>query len=174
MRLFPLLAAAFVASLIYLTVVERDKLMTFIGTLDDLPEEETVEIASAEAAPAVVTDETAAAPEAEAVSVVALRSEAETVRNAIVLRGTTEAGRRLEVRAETTGLVISDALQKGTSVADGDLLCRLDPGSRPAQLAEARARVEEAQMNENVASRLVERGYTSETQAMSRRAELEA
>ncbi|MEM9011777.1 MAG: efflux RND transporter periplasmic adaptor subunit [Pseudomonadota bacterium] len=161
MRLLPLLTALLVAGTLYIVIFERDMLFEFAG--------------AERAQPAVETEAAAVEqPALPAVSVVAIRSEAREIENAIVLRGTTEAGRRLEVRAEVTGLVITEPIRRGTRVASGDLLCELDPGARVAQLAQARAELEEARMNENASSRLAERGYASETQAMSRIAQLQA
>ena len=62
----------------------------------------------------------------------------------MILRGQTEAIRQVEVRAETSGQVVSDPLRKGAFVETGELLCRLDPGTREATLAETRARLLEA------------------------------
>jgi multidrug efflux system membrane fusion protein len=48
------------------------------------------------------------------------------------------------VRAETSGRVISDPLRKGAFVEEGEVLCKLDPGTRQSALKEARARLAEA------------------------------
>jgi multidrug efflux system membrane fusion protein len=108
------------------------------------------------------------------VAVVAEHSIALEVESGVVLRGRTEAARRVEVRAETTGLVVSDPLRRGARVAAGDLLCANDPGPRPAQLAEAAARLAEAEANNPASERLAERGYTAETTAIANRASLQA
>lgn len=157
MRVFPILTAIVVGAFLYAFVMERDTLRA---------------IAGAEALP-----EAAAEPEAEAaaaVAVVAMRSEAREVASGMVLRGRTEANRRVEVRAQTTGLVISEPLRRGAIVAEGDLLCELDPGNRPALLAEAEARLAEAEANSTASERLAERGYTAETTAIANRAALQS
>jgi multidrug efflux system membrane fusion protein len=59
-------------------------------------------------------------------------------------------------------------------VAEGELLCEIDPGTRPAELAEAEARLQAAQANASASERLVERGYTAETTAIANRAALQA
>jgi len=85
-------------------------------------------------------------------------------------------------------VVISEPLRKGSFVERGDILCRLDPGSREARLAEAQARLSEAKsrvpesearlqemmarlseamINWNAAVKLVQGGYTSETRLKS-------
>jgi multidrug efflux system membrane fusion protein len=125
------------------------------------------------------------------VGVVALRSKATTVGSAVILRGQTQAIRQVEVRAETTSTVVSEPLRKGAQVKRGDLLCQMDPGTRPAMLLEARARLseararvpeaeakldeaharlKEAKINLTAASKLSEGGYASETRLASAQA----
>lgn len=108
-----------------------------------------------------------------AISVVAVASEAAPYAEALILRGRTEAVRRVEVKAEISGLVASPPLRKGAGVSAGEPLCRLDEGDRPAELAEAEARMVEAQLNFDAASELSKKGFTSETKANAMVAELE-
>ena len=42
-----------------------------------------------------------------------MRSTAQAIDNAVLLRGRTEAARQVDVRAETSGLVSSEPLRKG-------------------------------------------------------------
>lgn len=127
MRLMPILTAVIVSAVLYLLVLERDTLLAFAqvatGGGDDV--EEVVE-------------------EEKLVRVVALRSEARIVDSAVILRGQTEAAREVDVRAETTGQVISDPLRKGAFVEAGDLMCVLDAGTRQSMLEEAEGRLLEA------------------------------
>ena len=102
----------------------------------------------------------------------------------MILRGQTEAARQVQVRAETTGQVISEPLRRGTSVKKNQILCKLDPGTRQsiladanaklveakarvpenqARLKEAESRVEEAKINFNAAQQLAIDGYATET-----------
>jgi len=106
--------------------------------------------------------------------VVATRSTARPIDRAVLLRGQTEAARKVEIRAETTGRVISAPARRGERIAAGQILCRIDPGSRPANLAEAEARRTEARINANAAARLQEGGYASETAAAAAAAALQA
>jgi multidrug efflux system membrane fusion protein len=127
--------------------------------------------------------------------VVVLRSIARTIDSAVVLRGETRAARQVEVKAETTGAVISEPRRKGNFVAAGDLLCKLDPGTRAANLAEARAALTEArahvpeaeaklaeaqavlaeaQINHTAAKQLSEGGYTAQTTLLARAAAVRA
>ncbi|WP_039017044.1 efflux RND transporter periplasmic adaptor subunit [Halocynthiibacter namhaensis] len=164
MKLLSLLTAALVTLFLYALVLERDALRAFASG----SEEEIVQ-----------EDET---PTFEnLVSVVALKSTAQSVENAILLRGETEASRQVVVSAETSGRVISDPIRKGAFVETGQLLCELDPGTRASAVAEAVARVSEARAREieaginlNAAERLGEGGFASETRVASAQAAQEA
>ncbi|MGF1659344.1 MAG: efflux RND transporter periplasmic adaptor subunit [Rubrimonas sp.] len=109
-----------------------------------------------------------------ATRVVALRSAAQPYAEVVAIRGRTEADRRVELRAELSGLVISTPIRKGAQVKAGDVLCRLDPGERPAALAEAEAELRQAEAEVAASRRLSERGFTAETEALTREAQLEA
>lgn len=159
MKLSSVVTAIIVGAFLYALVMERDFLRALAGA-------EPIAAAETEVTPVAVGD--------EAVSVIAMHSAARPVESELVLRGQTEASRRVEVRAETTGLVISEPLRRGARVEAGDLLCELDPGTRPAQLAEAEARLTEAEANARASESLVERGYTAETTAIGNRAALQA
>ena len=134
MRLFPILTAFVVMALIYVFIFERDRL---IATRPQ-PEISQADGADTDAS------EPGSASEDALVGVVALKSIARTVDSAVILRGQTEADRQVVLRAETSGQVVSEPLRKGAFVEAGDLLCRLDPGTRAASLAEAVARLAEA------------------------------
>lgn len=174
MRILPLLTALLVSATLYLMVFERERLMEFAA-----PD------AVAGQPPAPQADTPAPAPDegVRRVSVVARLSVAQEIDNAVLSRGQTEAARQVEVRAETTGLVISEPLRRGAYVTAGQALCTLDPGTRGAMLAEAEARLEEArarlpeaearvseaqarlneaQINDRAATRLSEGGFASE------------
>lgn len=180
MRLISLVNAALVIVALYFVVFERDALFAFAGRED---------AASQSDAGAEANDASAV----QAVGVVALRSTAREIDSAVLLRGETKAIRQVEVLAETTSTVISEPKRKGTFVEAGDLLCELDPGSRPAQLAqakaakleaesrvpeaearleEAHARVAEAEINLIAARKLSETGFGSETRRIAAEAEM--
>ena len=176
MRIIPPLTAVAVSAVLFGLIMERESLMAFARGEDTTAAE--TEVAAADAV---------AAPEDAALSrvgVVALRSTARSIDNAVILRGQTRAMREVEVRAETSSTVISEPLRKGIAVNRGDILCELDPGTRPAALleaearlreaearvpeaqariAEAQARLHEAEINLTAASKLSEGGYASET-----------
>ncbi len=170
MKPISILTALVVIGVLYLAVFERDRLLNF---------------AAGEDAPLAATAEEAVSPEAEdgaaVVHVVARRSTAETIDSAVILRGRTEASRQVDVRSETSGLVISDPLRRGARVAAGDLLCELDIGTRDsalseavAQLAEAQAQFADAEINERAANRLNEGGFASETRLTAARASMQS
>jgi membrane fusion protein, multidrug efflux system len=127
------------------------------------------------AAPAEETP-VASAPAAEAtpVGVVALRSAARPVPSGLVLRGRTEAFRKVVAMSQVSGLVISEPRRAGAEVKAGEVLCEIDPGERLVALDEAKARLAEAEARDTAASTLAERGFTTETQAKTTRAALEA
>ena len=108
-----------------------------------------------------------------AAAVVALESVARPFEDRIVLRGRTEADRRVEVRAEISGLVASAPIRKGARVAAGDPLCVLDPGERPANLAEANAYLRQMEVEHQAALTLSQKGFTAETESLTRAAKLE-
>ena len=180
MRLLPVLIALLVTAAIYAFVFERERLVAAMST--------PVDTASETAAPDGETPE-------QIMRVVVQRSEAREVDSAVLLRGRTEADRTVELRAETSGLVISEPHRRGAFVQEGDTLCRLDPGARNAALAEARARLaetkarvpeararveearadlEEAEINYKAAESLVGSGFASQTRVAATRAALRA
>jgi multidrug efflux system membrane fusion protein len=155
MRIFPLITTLTVVVALYLLVMERQALFSFAGVVTE---------ASAQ------TEEQ---PEANRVKVVAMRSTARTVDSSVILRGRTEAPRSVEVRSETSGLVISEPLRRGASVDAGDPLCEVAPGVRRAALDEARARLTEAEINFRAAEGLSAGGFASETRLANARAALQ-
>ncbi|NRB34619.1 MAG: efflux RND transporter periplasmic adaptor subunit [Rhodobacteraceae bacterium] len=186
MRLISILTAILVTVALYFLVMQRDRLLAFAGVE---PAAETTE------ADESGDDQTLQLTRSDKIGVVVLRSEAQVIDSAVVLRGETRALRQVEVRSETSANVISEPLRKGALVQKGDLLCRLDSGTRDADLAQARAalseaqarvpesqaRLEEAQaklqealLNNNAAERLIEGGYASETRLATTRAEVSA
>lgn len=171
MRIVSIITAIAVVSALYLLVFQREALLGFARG-DETP-------AQVETAATETTEDPAPDAPAEngTVAVVALKSEASIVDSAVVVRGRTEAARQVDVRAETSGLVISEPLRKGANVAAGEVLCKLDPGTRDVALAEAMARLEEAragladaEINERAAARLSQDGFAAETRVTAARA----
>ncbi len=81
------------------------------------------------------------------------------------LRGFTEAARKIEVKAQTGGLTVSESVAKGTRIEEGDVLCRIEQGDRAARLERARARIAQAEADARSAVRLADEGFGSRTAA---------
>jgi multidrug efflux system membrane fusion protein len=170
MRFWSLLTALAVMLVLYGLVFERERILAFSG-------------AEPLAADTEALPETApVAPEAaRRVSVLVLRSQARAIERAVILRGRTEAARKLSVMAETTGRVVSPPLRRGAYIQAGQVLCAIDPGTRRASLAEAEARLAEAEArlgeaevaNSNAQS-LSQGGFASETRLAETEAALKA
>lgn len=202
MRLFPVLTAILVCVGLFLVVLEREALLRFAAEVTG--DGDAAAVSSQPDAPAVPVAIADAAEDAgsEAIHVVALRSRARAVPDAVLVRGQSEAAREVVVMAETAGAVVSEPLRKGAFVEAGALLCELDPGTRDASLAEAearlaeararvpeaearipeaearvaeaRARLQEAQLAQTAAARLSEGGFASDTRVLSADAALRA
>lgn len=188
MRLIPVITAILVTTFLYLAVFERDALLAFArGDAAAGPGDPET--------PDQVEDSGATKAAAPGIAVVVLRSQARPIDSAVVLRGQTEAARQVEVRAEISATVISEPLRRGTFVERGALLCRLDPGTSEASLAEAharlseaksrvpesearlqeaKARLQEALINNNAAKKLSLGGFASETRLMATEATVAA
>lgn len=92
----------------------------------------------------------------------------------VILRGRTEAIRKVDVKAETYGRVIELKVEKGDRVEKGDVLARLSPEERPARLAEAKALREQRKIEYEASDRLSKKGYRAETKLAAAKAALEA
>lgn len=186
MKIIPVITAVLVLAGLYFVVFERETLVGFAQ--GNTATEQVDEVAPSDTADVATESESL-------VGVVAMHSVAQTIDSAVVLRGQTEASRQVTVASETSGLVISEPLRKGAFVNAGDVMCRLDPGTREAILAETRARlaeaegrvpeaqagvieagarVREAEINLNAAQRLSEDGFASETRLASSEAAMDA
>lgn len=220
MRLLSILSAILVVCALYLVLLQRPALLTFaygegidqalavargeaepsqavqiaLGTVEETPGEGGASD-QAEATPAAAPEAQATEAETRAVRVVARHSTAQMVDSAVRLRGQTEAARRVTLLSETASTVMSAPLPRGSLIEAGQLLCELDPGTRETALAEARARLaeaeaakptaaatlaeaearlEEAQINLTASEKLSEGGFASTTTLAARRAAVRA
>lgn len=139
MRIIPILTAIAVAAGLFALVFEREAVLRFAGL--DTPAAETASSAP-DSAPTPAG--TATPP---TVKVIAIETTAREIDSAVVLRGRTEASRQVELRAETSGKVVSAPIPKGTMIEAGDLMCEIEIGTRTASLTEAEARLAEARAN---------------------------
>ncbi len=96
--------------------------------------------------------------------VTVVRSAARTIPTSVDLSARTEPNRQVSLRAETQGRVVEIGTERGSRIAAGDLIARLDMRDREAQLAEADAMIEEARIQNQAALDLKERQFVSETQ----------
>ena len=172
--------AIMVAIILYFAIIDRERARTFLGL--------TNETATQDVLKTTATDEATIKP---LIKVVAQHSSARAIKSAVVLRGQTEAARQVEVRSETSATMISPPLPSGTFIEAGQLLCKLDPGTRGALFAEAKsrlaeansrlseaksrvpesrarvieasARLDEANVNQNAAVKLSEDGFATDT-----------
>ena len=192
MRIFPIVTAVIVCVALYFVILNRAALVEFAAGL--VPAAENAVETEAVAAEAESPEAEPEFPD-DVVRVVARRSESQTIADALLLRGRTEATRQVTVAAETSGRIISDPIRAGAFVDEGQLLCQIDTGTRRASLAEAQAARTEAaarlpeaearlaeaeasltaaQIDANAADRLSEQGFASETRAASAAATLRA
>ena len=106
-------------------------------------------------------------------AVVAETVEPDNWRAELVVRGRTEAKRKVVVRAETPGAVALTPAIEGAPVRKGDVLCQLEVNARKAQLDEARAAVAKARLDHNAAAKLSQDGFRSETAVAAAKAALD-
>lgn len=148
MRIFHVIIAVVVTAFLTALVLQREWLLAFAG--------------NEPAAAAQEADEDAPPP-SRAVRVVAMSSTAREIEDAVILRGETQAMREVDLRAETTGRVISEPLRRGAFVEQDQIVCQIDSGTREAMLAEAQARLADARINFSAADRLSQDGFASST-----------
>jgi multidrug efflux system membrane fusion protein len=92
---------------------------------------------------------------------------------AVVVRGYTEASRRVAVRARTAGLVEASPFAQGDSVRAGEVLCRLDMAARKMQLAQAEAALASARRDYEAAKTLEGSSFVSTSKLVSEKARLD-
>lgn len=100
-------------------------------------------------------------------------SQAQTMRDQLVVTGTTAADRRVQVAVEVSGKVIAISARKGDVVEAGDNLLRIDPNDLRAQLSSARALVEQRQKEFDATENLASRSLSNATQLAAARTALE-
>ncbi len=99
---------------------------------------------------------------------------AEPMVNTLILQGRTLADRKVEIRAEATGLIEAVLVPRGARVASGTALVRIDIDDRLAKLDEANALLAQRQIEFDAAQQLNERGYRANTQLAQAQAALDA
>jgi membrane fusion protein, multidrug efflux system len=81
----------------------------------------------------------------------------------VVVRGQTEALRKVLVRAETAGKVSAIRADKGTAVKAGDTICELNVDARRAMQDQARATMKQRKLEYEASKQLQEKGFRSDT-----------
>ncbi|MCC2112318.1 MAG: efflux RND transporter periplasmic adaptor subunit, partial [Hyphomicrobiales bacterium] len=147
---------------------------TIRQTLGHTPEPAETEMAAADPgkpAPAVTANATDEEPP--------FRVRVETLKAAerqavLTIRGRTEADAKVQVRAETGGILQTRHVRQGDRVKVGDPLCTLDRGAREARLAQARATLAQAEFDLDGAAKHAGRGFTPEARVKALKAAVNA
>ena len=92
----------------------------------------------------------------------------------VVVRGRTQATRTVVVRSETAGVVAAAPVLQGSTVAAGQVLCRLSVDARQAALDQARASLKAMQLQQQGSVELSRKGFRSQTQVLQTQANLDA
>lgn len=98
----------------------------------------------------------------------------ETRRQDLVVRGQSEALRKVVVRTETAGKVAAIKADRGDHVKAGATICKLNVDERLAMLKQARAVMKQRQLEYDASKHLMDRGFRSETAMAGDQAEFEA
>lgn len=93
---------------------------------------------------------------------------------AVAVTAQTEANRSVDLRAEVSGQVEELPVEEGGQVDAGDVICRLAVEDRAQRLTEAKAVVEQAQIDYDGAQRLETGGFQSKTAIATAKAQLES
>ncbi len=111
-------------------------------------------------------------PRDTGIEVVTKQSRAQPLASSLKMTGATEASRRVEIRAETSGIV-SVAPSKGMRVRQGDLLCRQQIGARSARRNASVARLQQALVEARSQQTLASKGLASVNATSARKADAE-
>lgn len=113
-----------------------------------------------------------AADEQAGLSVRARISSAVDFTRTITVNAETRPIRSVTLRAGVVGEVVSLPVEVGTRVREGQLICELERGDRPARVSQAEARVEQARLIYEGNERLKSQSFQSETALATARADL--
>ena len=93
---------------------------------------------------------------------------------AITVRGRSEAGRRVDLRAETDGRIVEIGASRGDEVRKDAVIARLADEGRLAKVAEYRARLRQRQIHYEATAALAERGLSSREALATAKADIDA
>lgn len=117
-------------------------------------------------------EENAADAVATTMTVSVRRSQARPTQRTIVASARTEPDRAIEIKAETAGQVVTISVERGATVAAGQLLVELELGDRAATLAEIEALIRQRELEHQAAERLLEERFISEAELAGKYAAL--
>ena len=100
--------------------------------------------------------------------------ESQLVTRDVIIYGKTEAARSVTLRAEIDGRVLEIGAKRGAPVARNALIVRLDTRDLEARLQQARALVNQRQIQYDASKRLKSKNFQSETNVAEALANLEA
>ncbi len=92
----------------------------------------------------------------------------------VQVRGRTEALKKVELKAEVSGKVVATPIDKGGRVKAGQTICKIAPNAKEANLEKAKALATQRELEYNAAVELSKKGFRSETQVASAKAELDS
>lgn len=104
----------------------------------------------------------------------ARRVEPQNYIERIRVRGRTQAFRQVQVRAEQAGRIVSEPVPRGARVNEGDVLCEIAIDNREADLAEAEARLEQAEFEYQASRDLQSRSLQSDVAVAQLRTAVES
>lgn len=99
---------------------------------------------------------------------------AQSVDRAITLYGRTEPNRQAQLKAETSGKVVELLAERGAFVSKGEPLVRLAMNERQQQLAQARALLDQREIEFQGAKKLSSQGFSGKARLAEAQAQLES
>ncbi len=99
--------------------------------------------------------------------------KAQTYTDDVAVTGRSQASKRVEIKAETTGAITGLLKEEGDSVVLGDVLANLEVRDRKSRAQEAKGRVHQRQIEYNAARRLANEGFNSKVRLAQSLADLE-
>ncbi len=131
------------------------------------------QLPGSDSAEAEIQEASTGVPERELAKVRVDFVSAEPMVNTLILQGRTLSDRKIEIRAEATGLIDAVLVRRGARVAAGTALVRIDIDDRMAKLDEANALMAQRRIEFDAAKQLNERGYRADTQLAQAQAALD-
>ena len=92
----------------------------------------------------------------------------------IIVRGRTEVEARVQIKAQTAGVVEKIATVKGAWVNKGDTLCHIETAERDSTLLQAKAQVAQRQADYDANQALAKQGHTAQLRMTTYKAMLDA